>query len=152
MADPVGFGTRITRIAAGTPDRPALTFAPVDGPETVLTWAVLERRANQVARLLAAHGAGPGTRVIVALRNGPAHFLAVIGAWKAGAMVLPLKHSLPPREQAGFVRLVEPVVVVADGWDRFPGATTLGTAELDGTGNLDPGALPPIVPHPGKAV
>ncbi|MER5626911.1 AMP-binding protein [Streptosporangium sp. NPDC002544] len=152
MADPVGFGTRITHIAARTPDRPALTFAPVGGPETVLTWADLESRANQVARLLAAHGAGPGTRVIVALRNGPAHFLACIGAWKVGAMVLPLKHSLPPREQAGFVELVEPVVVVADGWDRPPAVTLLGTAELDATGNLDSGALPPIVPHPGKAV
>ncbi|WP_283139233.1 AMP-binding protein [Rhizohabitans arisaemae] len=152
MAEAVGFGTRITLIARSSPDRPALTFAPVAGPESVYTWAELDAESNRAARLLASHGAGPGTTVVVALRNGPAHFLVSIGAWKAGAMVLPLKPSLTPREQAAFLDLVRPVIVAADEWEGAPGTVFLGTPQLTATGHLDAGGLPPIVPHPGKAV
>ncbi|MEU7002325.1 AMP-binding protein [Nonomuraea sp. NPDC046570] len=152
MDEPVGFGTRITEIAARTPGRPAVTFAPVHGEETVLSWAELEARANQTARLLATHGAGPGRAVIVALPNGPAHLLAAIGAWKIGAMAVPLKHSLSPRERADLIGLVDPAVVVAADWEVPPPAVRLGPADLEAASALDAGPLPPVVPHPGKAV
>ncbi|MER5887589.1 AMP-binding protein [Streptomyces sp. NPDC001941] len=71
--------------AAAAPDRPALAY--FDGR---LSYAETDALSDSVAGHLAARGIGRGDRVAVMLQNSPHYVLAVLGAWKAGAVVVPL--------------------------------------------------------------
>jgi len=66
-----------------------------EGRERLVTWGELEHRANQAARLFTALGGPAVGTVVVALRNTPEHVFSTLGAWKAGATVLPLRWDLP---------------------------------------------------------
>ncbi|HEX8805114.1 MAG TPA: AMP-binding protein, partial [Acidimicrobiales bacterium] len=89
------------------PDRPAVTC----GDER-LTRSQFDRRANALARDLAARGVGPGDMVTVALPNSVDWFVAVAAAWKVGAIPQPVGAHLPKRELQAIVELAEPAVVV----------------------------------------
>ena len=73
-----------------TPHAPAL----VDGSEW-MTFEELNRRADELASVLAARGIGPGSVVAVALNRSPALIAALLGALKAGAGYLPLDPTYP---------------------------------------------------------
>ena len=53
MAEQLSYGRRLTALATERADDVAVVFAAADGTERTITWAELERRANQVAALLA---------------------------------------------------------------------------------------------------
>jgi len=76
--------------AARCPDRPAVT----DG-ERELSYAQLQARANQLARLLLARGAGPGRCVAVALPPSAELVTAMLGVLKAGAVCVPVDVAAP---------------------------------------------------------
>ncbi|XRQ08748.1 AMP-binding protein [Actinomadura welshii] len=75
------FATVLETVASAAGDRPAV----VQGSAS-LSFTELERRAARLAGHLVRRGAGPGTRVAVALYNGPEYVETVFAALKAGAV------------------------------------------------------------------
>ncbi|MGR8011450.1 class I adenylate-forming enzyme family protein [Streptomyces hypolithicus] len=67
------------------PDHPALAY--FDGR---LTYRETDQLSDSVAGHLAAEGLRRGDRVAIMLQNSPHFVLALLGAWKAGATVVPL--------------------------------------------------------------
>jgi hypothetical protein len=150
LPEPVSHGRRLTALAAAHPDQDAIVYAAPDGAERRVSWAELDRRSSQVARLLAARGVGEGATVAVGLPNCPEHFLACFAAWKLGALALPLRAALPAPERDALLALARPALVVAE-WGDLP-YPTLSPADLDRAADYPDGPLPDRVPHPGRAV
>jgi long-chain acyl-CoA synthetase len=75
----------LRRAAATTPERVFLAY--FDGR---LTYREADELSDSVAGHLAARGLERGDRVAVLLQNSPHFVLAVLGAWKAGAVVVPV--------------------------------------------------------------
>ncbi|MEV4229928.1 AMP-binding protein [Streptomyces bobili] len=75
----------LRRSAAEAPERPFLAY--FDGR---LTYREADELSDSVAGHLAARGLERGDRVAVLLQNSPGFVLAVLGAWKAGAIVVPV--------------------------------------------------------------
>ncbi len=67
------------------PDKPA-----VADEQATLTWAELDRRSNAVANGLRALGVRNGDSVAILLENCVEYVEMLYGAWKAGAVVVPL--------------------------------------------------------------
>lgn len=67
------------------PDRPALAY--FDGR---LSYREVDELSDSVAGHLAARGLERGDRVAILLQNSPHFVLALLGAWKAGATVVPV--------------------------------------------------------------
>jgi bile acid-coenzyme A ligase len=152
MPDLISFGRRIAMLAAEHPDTTAIVFVPeqADLPEERITWRDLDRRSNQVARLLAEHGVGQGSTVVVAAGNRPEHFYVAYGAWKLGALLLTLRAELPGPERDAILDVAQPAIVIAD-WTgaRWP---ALSRADLARAQVRDDGPLPDRLPNPGKAL
>ncbi|ROO87213.1 amino acid adenylation domain-containing protein [Actinocorallia herbida] len=77
------------RVAAG-PEARALS-----GTSATLTFAEADARAERLARNLAARGAGPETRVAVAMPRTPDALVAMLAVWKAGAVAVPVDPAQP---------------------------------------------------------
>ncbi|MDH4308968.1 MAG: AMP-binding protein [Acidimicrobiia bacterium] len=75
-------------IAAGN-DAPALHLVEESGAETILSYAELSSRSNQVANLLLTQGVGRGTRILVMLGNEAPLWEVMLAAIKMGAVVIP---------------------------------------------------------------
>ncbi|MGC5397147.1 AMP-binding protein [Streptomyces sp. DT20] len=71
--------------AARSPDHPALAY--FDGR---LSYRETDALSDSVAGHLAARGLERGDRVAIMLQNSPHFVIALLGAWKAGATVVPL--------------------------------------------------------------
>ena len=67
------------------PDHPALIFKGAK-----LSWADLDRLSDACRASLASLGVRKGDRVALILPNSPQFLIAELGAWKAGAIVVPL--------------------------------------------------------------
>jgi bile acid-coenzyme A ligase len=147
---PVSFGRRIRELAELHPDAPALVIADLGGNERVVSWAELDRRADQMAALLAGRGVEAGSMVAVAMANSPEHMMATVAAWRLGACVLPLRYDLPDWERNRLLAVADPAVVVGD-WP-LPGHAVVTTAELDETASLAAGPLPDYVADPAIAI
>jgi bile acid-coenzyme A ligase len=147
---PISYGRRLSMLAAEHPDKPALIFSPVEGAERIVTWGELDRASNRAARLFADRGVDDRSLVVVGLPNGPEHYVATFAAWKLGALVLPLKATLPGRERDQILETGAPALVVAD-WEgiAFPLLTVADLRRADEYSNAP---LPDVVPHPGKSI
>ncbi|HKV08246.1 MAG TPA: non-ribosomal peptide synthase/polyketide synthase, partial [Thermoanaerobaculia bacterium] len=92
--------------AARTPDAPAV----IAGSE-ILTYAGLNRRANRLARGLAARGVGPEVLVALDLERSPELVVAALAVLKAGGAYVPVNPRDPAErrrfilEEAGGIRL-----------------------------------------------
>lgn len=144
--NPITFGERVADLASLHPEQTAVIAVARDGSEAGLTWAELEDATNRAARVLERHGVRAGDTLVVALPNGLNHFVATIGAWKLGALVLPLDHASPPVERAAVLDRVRPKAVVlaepdaAD--DRLLRASELHAPEVPAH-PLPPPSMPP---------
>ncbi|WP_345675539.1 amino acid adenylation domain-containing protein [Yinghuangia aomiensis] len=98
--------------AAAEPDAVALVFRP--GATDAVTWTYreLNARANRIARLLAAHGAGPERVVALALPRTPDMVAALFAVLKTGAAYLPLELDLPAQRLALLLDDGAPVCVL----------------------------------------
>ncbi|PCG84246.1 D-alanine--poly(phosphoribitol) ligase [Streptomyces sp. WZ.A104] len=80
-------------------DRAPSALAVVDG-EVRLDYGTLERRANQVARLLSARGVRRGERVGLCLEKSADALVGLYGILKAGAAYVPLDPRAPAARSA----------------------------------------------------
>ncbi len=147
---PISFGRRVTMLATEHPDKTAIVFVRQDGEERTVPWQELDRRSTQVAHLLAARGIDRGSMVINGLPNCIEHFFVTIGAWKLGALILPLNAAMPVRERNALLDLAQPKVVVAD-WTDAP-FQVVTPEEIRQSTALSDQALPDVLPHPAKAI
>ncbi|MDY7092837.1 MAG: amino acid adenylation domain-containing protein [Acidobacteriota bacterium] len=157
--------SRLGRVVSSSPDAPALTL--VSGGEEAAgeSWNHDERWSyrglavwvERCARSLASRGVGPGQPVALALERSPALVAALLGAWRAGAVTVPLD----PQQPAARLRQIlddasggaEDLLLVVEeelppGLDAPAGTRVVRRAELleegaaaDGAHSL--GALPP---------
>ncbi|MCP4662120.1 MAG: AMP-binding protein, partial [bacterium] len=93
----LSLGERIERWARRTPDAPAVVF-----DDRRLSYRELDRRANQLAHALRAHGVGPEVLVGICVERSAEMVVAVLGVLKAGGGWLPLDPQYP-RERLAFM-------------------------------------------------
>ncbi|MFD5825058.1 amino acid adenylation domain-containing protein [Lentzea sp. NPDC060358] len=84
------FGQLFAEIARSRPDAPAVDFAGA-----VTSYAELDARANQVARLLAGRGVGADDLVAVMMPRSTGRVVASLGVMKAGAAYVPIDGDYP---------------------------------------------------------
>ncbi|PWW60408.1 non-ribosomal peptide synthetase [Actinokineospora spheciospongiae] len=106
---PVDLADVVAGVAAAHPGLPAVRTA-----DTTVSYAELVDRADRLARLLVARGAGPERFVAVALPRGPELVVALLAVQRAGAAHLPLDPAFPPERTAHMLSDAEPVLVITD--------------------------------------
>ena len=94
-------------------ERPDGEFLCFQG--ATLTYGEALRRANQVAQALRAAGVQPGERVAVLAKNCPELVLFYYGAFKVGAVPVPLNFRLAPAEWAYIINDAGATLLVARG-------------------------------------
>ncbi len=92
---------------ARAPEAVALSF---EGRS--MTYRELDEAANRVARLLAAHGAAPGTFVALLFSRSADAVVAILAALKAGAAYLPIDPGLPAARIGFMIADAAPIVAV----------------------------------------
>ncbi|MEU1516552.1 AMP-binding protein [Streptomyces sp. NPDC005811] len=114
----------LRRSVAEAPDRTALAY--FDGR---LTYRELDELSDSVAGHLAARGLERGDRVAVLLQNSPAFVLALFGAWKAGAVVVPVNPMYKAGEVAHVLRDGEVAALVCSdrAWESYLRETAAGS-------------------------
>ena len=146
----VSVGCQLTWHAEKHPDEKALIFVRPDGAEQQFTWLDLDRRSNQLARLLASRGVDEHSTVVIGLPNSPEHVLSCYGVWKLGGMTLALSAAMPAIERTALIDLAEPDLIISD-WEGLS-RPNLSRNELTQCDRFDDGSLPDRLPHPGKAL
>lgn len=113
--------------AARAPERTALAY--FDGR---IGYAEADALSDSVAGHLAARGVRRGDRVAVMLQNTPHFVLAVLGAWKAGAVVVPLNPMYKSGEVGHVLRDSGAAALVCDGraWTAYLRQAVRGSAVL----------------------
>ncbi|MFD7383491.1 amino acid adenylation domain-containing protein [Streptomyces anulatus] len=114
------------RVAADRPDRTAVVL---DG--TRHTYREINARANRLARLLTARGAGPEQFVALALPRSVDMVVALLATLKAGAAYLPLDPAYPADRLAFMLSDAAPVLLLTD--------------RASAAGLPDPGAAAPLL-------
>ncbi|MFH8801728.1 class I adenylate-forming enzyme family protein [Streptomyces sp. NPDC017936] len=106
----------LRRAVAEAPERTLLAY--FDGR---LGYREVDELSDSVAGHLAARGLERGDRVAVLLQNSPHFVLAVLGAWKAGATVVPVNPMYKSGEVAHVLRDAEVTALVcADrAWEAY---------------------------------
>ncbi|MPY33186.1 long-chain fatty acid--CoA ligase [Streptomyces adustus] len=106
----------LRRAVDETPERDFLAY--FDGR---LTYREVDELSDSVAGHLAARGLEHGDRVAVLLQNSPQFVLAVLGAWKAGATVVPVNPMYKSGEVAHVLRDAEVTALIcADrAWEAY---------------------------------
>ncbi|MGW0393742.1 class I adenylate-forming enzyme family protein [Streptomyces sp. NPDC003042] len=109
---------------ARAPERPALAY--FDGR---IAYAEADALSDSLAGHLAARGIGRGDRVAVMLQNTPDLVLAVLAAWKAGAVVVPLNPMYKSAEAAHILRDSGAAGLLCEGraWAAYLRETVRGT-------------------------
>jgi acetyl-CoA synthetase len=77
--------------------RIALNWEGADGDSASLSYAELLERASRFANFLTAQGIGPGDQVACLLPRIPELFITALGAWRAGAVYVPLFTAFGPK-------------------------------------------------------
>ncbi|HIP24100.1 MAG TPA: amino acid adenylation domain-containing protein [Rhodobacteraceae bacterium] len=113
---------QIEKQAALNPDAVALVF-----DENTLSYAALNRRANQLAHMLIAAGAGPESVIGLRAERGFEMIIGLVAILKTGAAYLPLDPSLPKARLAYLVQDAALQIVVASGKaaEAMPPETTV---------------------------
>jgi aspartate racemase len=96
------------RQVAQTPQADALVIPDGD----VISYEVLNRKANQLARYLQAHGLERGIVAGLALGRSSEMMVALLAILKAGGTYLPLDPDYPPERLAYMIEVTEPALIV----------------------------------------
>ncbi len=103
----------VDRFAAADPERPALLWRNAAGDERRLRYGEVRTESNRVAGLLGQLGVQPGDPVIIMLPRVPEWHTAMLGALKAGALVIPCSTILRPKDIAYRANHSRAVAVIA---------------------------------------
>ncbi|MGO1073869.1 amino acid adenylation domain-containing protein, partial [Lysobacter sp. CA199] len=101
--------------ASARPDAVALVWG-----EQRVSYAALNRRANQIAHWLGAQGIGRGARVALSLSRGVPLLETVLGVLKAGAAYVPMAPDLPQARVAFLLDDAQPALLIADATAQLP--------------------------------
>lgn len=95
-----------------------------------ITYAELEELTDSVAGHLAARGLERGDRVAILLQNSPHFVLALLGAWKAGATVVPVNPMYKSGEVTHILQDAEVTALVCSdrAWETYLRDTAADTA------------------------
>ncbi|MGW5637898.1 class I adenylate-forming enzyme family protein [Streptomyces sp. NPDC003832] len=106
----------LRRAVAEAPERDFLAY--FDGR---LTYREADELSDSVAGYLAGRGLARGDRVAVLLQNSPLFVLAVLGAWKAGATVVPVNPMYKSGETAHVLRDAEAAALICSdrSWEAY---------------------------------
>jgi long-chain acyl-CoA synthetase len=106
----------LRRVVAEVPDRPFLAY--FDGR---LSYREVDELSDSVAGHLAARGLERGDRVAILLQNSPLFVLALLGAWKAGAIVVPVNPMYKSGEVAHVLRDGEVAALICSdrAWESY---------------------------------
>ncbi|MCO8275194.1 amino acid adenylation domain-containing protein [Actinoplanes sp. TRM 88003] len=108
------------RQAADSPDELAVVCGDVRW-----TFAELNVRANKLARLLVARGAGPEDVVALVLPRTADAITAILAVLKSGAAYLPIDPAYPEARRAAMIEDARPLLVVGSGGLRVDDAAVL---------------------------
>jgi long-chain acyl-CoA synthetase len=107
----------------------ALRTAVAEAPERTflayfdarLSYREADELSDSVAAHLAARGLEPGDRVAVLLQNSPHFVLAVLGAWKAGATVVPVNPMYKSGEMGHILHDAEVTALICSdrAWEGY---------------------------------
>ncbi len=146
-------------LAPAAVDREALAVVALDDAqqETRLTYGQLDDLSNAVARGLLRRGLVRGDRVAVLAANS-AWFLAVLlGAQRAGLVVVPVNYKFPRALSDFVIQDSGAKLVFCDTPRRAQAPDGLPVIEFGGQGDtgldalLDPGPFQTVVPEPDEA-
>src|SRR5207248_2759581 len=133
-AKPTTLPESFRRAADHVPDRTAIAYF-----DARLSYREVDELSDGFARYLARHGFARGDRLALVLQNIPQFVIALLGAWKAGGIVVPVNPMYRERElthvltDAG----VKAIVCSQRGWNAYIGKTAAGldialtTSELE---------------------
>ena len=109
---------------AEAPDRDFLVY--FDGR---LSYREVDELSDSIAGHLAAQGLERGDRVAILLQNSPHFALALLGAWKAGAVVVPVNPMYKSGEVAHVLRDGEVAALVCSdrAWESYLRQTAAGS-------------------------
>lgn len=116
---PVSNVARVRELATARPDDVAYVHLAMDGSERSVTWSELDRRAGQVAAAFGARGVGFGDLVGLGIRNSPELVIAVLAAWKLGAVPVPVRWDVPEWELERLQAAIDPKLYIGPddlGW------------------------------------
>ncbi len=100
----------ITKQAEQRPEATAIVLQ-----ECRLTYAELEQRSNQLARLLKDAGCQRGDRVAFLIPKTPAAIISILGILKADCIYIPLDPSSPAPRLSKIIEACEPRFILAGG-------------------------------------
>ncbi|MEV7535606.1 amino acid adenylation domain-containing protein [Streptomyces hydrogenans] len=112
--------------AVSAPDATALVFQ-----EETVSYAELDARANRLAHVLAARGAGPETVVASALDRSVELVVAVLAVMKTGAAHLPVDPGYPERRIAHLLGDAAPALLLAVSGTILPKLRPAATPRID---------------------
>ncbi|HKE10387.1 MAG TPA: AMP-binding protein, partial [Myxococcota bacterium] len=112
VPDPFNFGRDVVDRFAADPARPALLWRDAAGAERRLGFGDVRAGSNRAAHLLAHLGVQPGEPVLVMLPRVPEWQLVLVGALKAGALIIPSSTILRPKDIAYRIRHSGAVAIV----------------------------------------
>jgi amino acid adenylation domain-containing protein len=137
----------LARHARERPDDPALES--VHEPGRRYSWSEVARRADLIARRLAALGAGPERTVGVSLEWSVDRVLAILGVWQAGACYLPVDPDLPVERRALLLSDARAVALIAreETWTDLPPDLPVVPLLLDRENGLPERAGPEAAPR-----
>ena len=106
----------LRRSVAAAPDRTFLAY--FDGR---LSYREVDELSDSVAGHLAARGLERGDRVAILLQNSPLFVLALLGAWKAGAIVVPVNPMYKSGEVGHVLRDGEVTALICSdrAWESY---------------------------------
>src|SRR5262249_38872769 len=97
-------------LAAENPPEPIA----VPAADQTLSYAELNRHANQLAHLLQAHGIGPETLVVLHLERSFEMIIAMLAVLKAGGAYVPVDSATPARRAAFIIEDTRATIVITD--------------------------------------
>lgn len=134
------------RLAQADPDATALVCG-----DATLTRGELEAAANRLARVYAEHGVTSGDFVTLCLPNSLELLVAMLAAWKLGAVPNPVSSRLPELERRKILARAEPALVVGLDEGDADGRPTL-PAGFRPAPEVSPAALPDRTPPHERAL